>query len=94
VRQNVAETPAVLWLRILDRRRGPNPPAMLAVDPRQTPVAREADLHLAVRSGTNMALMNGLPREIVHNGWYDEEYVAAHTMPPGGGARRLLWTTA
>jgi predicted molibdopterin-dependent oxidoreductase YjgC len=39
---NVAETQAVLWMRMLDRRRGPNPPAVLAVDPRSTAVTREA----------------------------------------------------
>jgi anaerobic selenocysteine-containing dehydrogenase len=77
---NVAETQTVLWMRMLDRRCGPNPPAMLAVDPRATPVAREADLHLAVRNGTNMALMNGLLREIIRNDWYDKAYVAAHTL--------------
>jgi anaerobic selenocysteine-containing dehydrogenase len=77
---NVAETQVVLWMRMLDRRQGPNPPAMLVVDPRPTPVAGEADVHLAVRSGTNLALMNGLQREIIRNGWYDEEYVAAHTL--------------
>jgi ferredoxin-nitrate reductase len=77
---NVAETQTVLWMRMLDRRRGANPPAMLAVDPRATPVAREADVHLAVRAGTNTALMNGLLREIIRRGWYDEEYVAAHTI--------------
>ena len=31
---NVAETQTVLWSRMLDRRRGPDPPRMLAVDPR------------------------------------------------------------
>jgi anaerobic selenocysteine-containing dehydrogenase len=77
---NVAETQTVLWMRMLDRRRGPNPPAMLAVDPRSTPVAREADLHLPVRVGTNQALLNGLLREIIHRGWFDEKYVAAHTL--------------
>ena len=77
---NVAETQAVLWMRMLDRRRGPNPPAMLAVDPRATPVAREADVHLAVRPGTNVVLMNGLLREIIHRGWYDRDYVTAHTI--------------
>ncbi|MGR6321568.1 nitrate reductase [Micromonospora soli] len=77
---NVAETQTVLWMRMLDRRRGPNPPAMLAVDPRATPVAREADVHLALRNGTNMALLNGLLRELIHRGWYDEEYVRAHTL--------------
>jgi ferredoxin-nitrate reductase len=77
---NVAETQTVLWTRMLDRRRGTDPPAMLAVDPRATPVAREADVHLPVRPGTNLALMNGLLREIIHNGWIDEAYVDAHTI--------------
>ncbi|PWK30175.1 molybdopterin oxidoreductase family protein [Actinoplanes xinjiangensis] len=76
---NVAETQTVLWMRMLDRRHGTDPPAMLAVDPRPTPVAREADVHLAVRAGTNLALVNGLLRQIIRNGWYDEEYVTAHT---------------
>ena len=31
---NVAETQAVLWMRMLDRRRGADPPRMLCVDPR------------------------------------------------------------
>ena len=56
---NVAETQAVLWMRMLDRRYGPDPPGLLVVDPRPTPPARDADVHLAVRSGRNQALMNG-----------------------------------
>ncbi|AGZ45071.1 molybdopterin oxidoreductase family protein [Actinoplanes friuliensis] len=77
---NPAETQAVLWMRMLDRRSGPNPPALLAVDPRSTPVAREADVHLAPRTGTNQALLNGLLREIIQRGWCDDTYLAAHTI--------------
>jgi ferredoxin-nitrate reductase len=77
---NVAETQTVLWMRMLDRRRGSDPPAMLVVDPRRTPVAREADVHLPVRAGTNVALVNGLLREIIRRGWYDRDYVDAHTI--------------
>ncbi|GAT70492.1 molybdopterin oxidoreductase [Planomonospora sphaerica] len=77
---NVAETQVVLWERMLDRRRGPRPPAMIAVDPRQTPVAREADVHLAVRPGTNLALMNALIHRLIERGWYDERYVRRHTL--------------
>ena len=77
---NVAETQAVLWMRMLDRRRGPDPPRLLAVDPRETPVAREADIHLAPRSGTNQALMNGLLREVIERGWIDQRYIADHTL--------------
>jgi ferredoxin-nitrate reductase len=77
---NVAETQAVLWMRMLDRLEGPQPPKLVVVDPRPTPPALRADVHLLVRDGTNLALMNGLLHEIITNGWYDEEYVAAHTM--------------
>src|SRR4029453_4328245 len=77
---NVAETQTVLWSRMLDRRRGSSPPAMLAVDPRTTPVAREADVPLPVRAGTNLALVNGLLREVIRRGWHDERYIAAHTI--------------
>ena len=77
---NVAETQTVLWMRMLDRRRGASPPAMLAVDPRPTAVAREADVHIAPRNGTNVALLNGILREIVHRGWFDDKYVNEHTI--------------
>jgi len=77
---NVAETQAVLWMRMLDRLEGPNPPKLVVVDPRPTPAARRADVHLQVKNGTNMALMNGLLHEIIANRWYDEGYVAAHTL--------------
>lgn len=77
---NVAETQTMLWARMLDRRAGPRPPAMLCIDPRSTAVAREADIHLAPRSGTNLAVMNGLIRELMRNGWVDETYVGAHTL--------------
>jgi ferredoxin-nitrate reductase len=77
---NVAETQTVLWMRMLDRRRGPDPPRMVAIDPRLTPVAREADVHLPVKSGTNVALTNGLARELIENGWIDERYVRDHTL--------------
>jgi ferredoxin-nitrate reductase len=77
---NVAETQTVFWSRMLDRRAGSDPPCLLCVDPRPTPVAREADVHLAPRPGTNLALMNGLIRELLANGHYDEAYVREHTL--------------
>jgi anaerobic selenocysteine-containing dehydrogenase len=87
---NVAETQTVLWMRMLDRRRGPDPPALLVVDPRPTPPAREADIHLAVRNGTNQALMNGIIRALFAHGWIDERYVRRHAI----GVDRLEQVTA
>ncbi|GGK60967.1 molybdopterin oxidoreductase family protein [Streptomyces flaveus] len=77
---NVAETQPVQWMRILDRLAGPEPPALICVDPRPTPVARAAAVHLAPRPGTNVALMNGLLHEIIGNGWTDAEYITRHTV--------------
>lgn len=77
---NVAETQTVLWMRILDRLAGPDPPAVVCVDPRRTPVAAHATVHLAPLPGTNVALMNGLLHEIVLNDWIDTDYVRAHAV--------------
>jgi len=76
---NVAATQTVLWARMLDRLDGADPPRHVTVDPRRTQVAVRSDVHLAVRPGTNLALMNGLTRELIHRGWVDEDFVAAHT---------------
>jgi anaerobic selenocysteine-containing dehydrogenase len=77
---NMAETQSVLWSRILDRLAGPNPPRLLCIDPRLTPVAKEATIHLAPRPGTNLMLMNALLHELIANDWVDHEYVDAHVV--------------
>lgn len=77
---NMAETQSVLWMRVLDRLAGANPPKIICVDPRPTKVAQHATVHLAPKLGTNMALMNGLLHEIIDNGWVDHDYLEAHTV--------------
>lgn len=81
---NVAETQTVLWSRVLDRVHGDDPPALVVVDPRRTAVAAEAvrtgGVHLAVRPGTNLAMVNGLAHELLTNGWVDDDWVRAHTV--------------
>ena len=77
---NVAETQTVLWARILDRLAGPQPPKIICVDPRPTPVAEVATVHLAPIPGTNVALMNGLLHEVIAHDWVDHRYVDAHTV--------------
>ncbi len=80
VGHNMAQTQTVLWTRILDRRRGPSPPRLIVVDPRRTDTAREADLHLRPRLGTNLALMNGLLHLVVASGQVDRAFINAHTV--------------
>jgi anaerobic selenocysteine-containing dehydrogenase len=77
---NVAETQTVLWSRMLDRLDGPRPPRVVCVDPRRTKVAERALLHLPIRNGTNLALMNALTHELVTRRAIDQEYVATHTI--------------
>ncbi|MFG2985824.1 molybdopterin oxidoreductase family protein [Streptomyces sp. NPDC048258] len=77
---NIAETQVVQWMRILDRLDGPDPPQLLCVDPRLTPVARRATVHLAPRLGTNVALLNALLHEVIRHGWTDPGFIARHTV--------------
>jgi anaerobic selenocysteine-containing dehydrogenase len=80
VGHNPAETQSVLWSRILDRRRGPHPPLLVVIDPRRTPTAAEADVHLAPRLGTNLPLLNGLLHLVMANGRLDRPFIEAHTI--------------
>ena len=81
---NMAETQTVLWARILDRTHCADPPRIVCVDPRRTLVAREAErtggVHLTPRVGTNLALVNGLTRELFTHGWTDDDWIAQHTL--------------
>ena len=77
---NVAATQTVLWSRILDRLAGSDPPDLVAVDPRLTPVAKAAEIHLAPRPGTNLALVNGLLQQLIANDWIDHSYLEQHTV--------------
>lgn len=74
---NMAETQTVLWTRVLDRLAGPNPPRVVCIDPRLTEVARRAEVHLPGCPGANLALMNGLVRELLINDWVDARRVGA-----------------
>jgi anaerobic selenocysteine-containing dehydrogenase len=83
VGHNVAETQTVLWARMLDRLDGPSPPRLVVVDPRRTAVAARADVHLPIRPGTNVALLNATLHEMIANSWVDHEWVQAHTTGYG-----------
>jgi len=80
VGHNIAETHTVSWARILDRLHGPDRPKLIAVDPRRTKVAQEADVHLALRAGTNVPLLNAIQRELIVNDWIDHAFIDAHTI--------------
>ena len=74
---NPAETmpPFVRYLRELRENGG----TLIVVDPRRTRTAELADLHLAPRPGTDLALALGLLHLVVADGRTDEEFIAART---------------
>lgn len=76
---NPAEMHPQVWRRIIQARRSARAPKMIVVDPRRTQTARSADLHLQIKPGTNVALMNGILQQLIANHWIDNAYITAHT---------------
>jgi anaerobic selenocysteine-containing dehydrogenase len=52
---------------------------LVVVDPRATSLARQADLHLAVRPGTDLPVALALHRYLFEHGHADDTFLAAHT---------------
>ncbi|WP_326649774.1 MULTISPECIES: molybdopterin oxidoreductase family protein [unclassified Streptomyces] len=77
VGSNLAETmpPALRYLTELRENGG----KLIVVDPRRTRTAEQADLHLAPRPGTDLALALGLLHVVVAEGRTDEEFVSERT---------------
>ena len=58
---------------------------LIVIDPRATPLARHADLHIAPRPGTDVAIALSMHRYLFEEGLADAGFMAAHTR----GAERL-----
>lgn len=74
---NIAECHPILYSRVLDRMK--SGAKLVVIDPRKTPAAEKADLYLAIKPGTDLALLNGLLHLLVADGRVDREFIAAHT---------------
>ena len=51
---------------------------LVVVDPRRSETAALADLHLAIRPGTDALLFKAMIAVILQEGWEDKEYLAGH----------------
>jgi anaerobic selenocysteine-containing dehydrogenase len=66
---------------------------LVVVDPRRTPLAARADLHLAVRPGTDLAVALSIIRELFETGRADAPFLASHTTGAQELRRRAsVWT--
>ena len=59
---------------------------VVVVDPRATAMAQRADVHLAVRPGTDVVLALAVARELAHRNLIDQKFLVEHTT----GAHEFL----
>jgi assimilatory nitrate reductase catalytic subunit len=76
---NTAFAHPILYRRIEDARAKNPSLKLVVIDPRATVTARAADVHLALRPGTDVALFNAMLHVILREGLGDAAYVDAHT---------------
>lgn len=77
---NVAETQTVLWERMLAARSANNG-KIIVIDPRCTPTVHQgADLHLQIKVGTNVALMNGIIHLLIARGYVNKTFIDEYTV--------------
>ncbi|QYZ78561.1 formate dehydrogenase subunit alpha [Methanofollis formosanus] len=52
---------------------------IIYADPRLTATGKQADLYMQFRSGSDVAILNGMMQYIIKNGWEDKEFIEART---------------
>ena len=67
--------------------------ALVVIDPRRTSLAKQADIHLQVRPGTDVAVALAMHRFLFENGFEDERFLEKHTLGSDRlRARASEWT--
>ncbi|HEX3153409.1 MAG TPA: molybdopterin-dependent oxidoreductase, partial [Candidatus Angelobacter sp.] len=74
---NVAECAPITTNYLWQARE--NGAKLIVMDPRMTPIARNADLYIPVRSGGDIGVFNGMLHVMIERGWIDREFIAQHT---------------
>lgn len=68
---------------------------LVVIDPRATPIAKQAHLHLAIRPGTDLAVALAVIRELFATGRADREFLDRHATRADELERRCApWTLA
>jgi formate dehydrogenase major subunit len=70
---NAAEAHPVSMMHMLHAKE--NGAKMIVVDPRFTRTAAKADMHVRIRSGTDIPFLFGVLYHIFKNGWEDKQYI-------------------
>lgn len=76
---NTAEAHPVLFDRMKAARQARPGLKIIVVDPRKTLTARDADIHLPIKPGGDIALLNILGRCLIYQGGADPRFIKDHT---------------
>lgn len=76
---NAAWAHPVLYQRIAAAKQQRPDMKIVVIDPRRTATCDIADLHLAIRPGTDAVLFNALLVYLADSGQLDEDFIARHT---------------
>ena len=91
VGSNAAEAHPILFERMARRKETGKDVRVVVLDPRRTPTARIADLHLAFAPGTDLAILNAMAHVLVAEKLVDEEFVRAHLAFGEGKDANKSW---
>jgi len=72
---NTAECHPIVFNRLHKHCKQKRNAKMIVVDPRCTPTAEAADLHLAIRPGTDIDLLNGIAHLLMRWGYIDTVFI-------------------
>jgi assimilatory nitrate reductase catalytic subunit len=75
---NLPEQHPIIYWRMREAREKRKFP-LIVVDPRVTMLAQNADMHLTVKPGTDVVLLNSIAHVILQEGLQDQAYIDAHT---------------
>jgi assimilatory nitrate reductase catalytic subunit len=76
---NIADNHPILCHRVDRTSPGVKPRKLIVVDPRVTKTAMMADIHLAVKPRSDIALLNGIAHILIREDLIDHDYIAQHT---------------
>jgi assimilatory nitrate reductase catalytic subunit len=74
---NIAECQPTLMPYFLKAKK--NGSFIIVIDPRKTPTAKQADLHLQVKPGTDAILVNGILKILIEKGYIDQGFIDDRT---------------
>ncbi|SDW24929.1 assimilatory nitrate reductase (NADH) alpha subunit apoprotein [Marininema mesophilum] len=74
---NISECQPTMMPYIHEAKK--NGATIIVIDPRETATSRVADIHLQVHPGGDSALVNGMLKVIVDEGYTDENFIRNHT---------------